>query len=492
MGIAALVVVIITVIAVTSGHIQQRLAVSDVNGNVVITDSNGNSEELAVGRVLMQSDIITVNDGACTLAYSAKDGADENFVMIAPLSQVFVSDEFDGRGEDELYLNRGSLIVNGLGAKKCGVKVRTDSSSVLTNGSVIRVAYDMTEADGEISASTNVASFGGASEIQLYNALGEKVDRNGNIGGAAEPMGTGLSAKVMSGDPPSFDYLNIPTVLADYDAVTLRDLITISSTGELSFTAAEIKEAYDALPAETEETETETETEPETETETTTDTTIETTVSETETEPETTEATTEPTTTTVTTTRPSETTVYTTTTPASTTIKAPETTASRDLISVYIIIGDEITEQQVPYGGNAIRPDDPYLDGKTFIGWDDSFENITEERTIIANFEDSAPVLTNSTESDLTFITEPDITLPITEQSTDFMFINDPNGGNAVFHNVTFIVDGMSYNVQVADGQNAVPPVVPPQVDSNGQNFLAWDQPLTNVTSDMTVFAVYG
>ncbi|MBQ5311892.1 MAG: hypothetical protein ILP19_07635, partial [Oscillospiraceae bacterium] len=135
MAVAALVVVVITIIAVMHGNVKERLIVSDVSGDVTITDTDGNTEKLPAGRLLTQGEIVTVNDGgACTIAYPAKDGVDENFVMMSSPSQLFVTDVFDGRGEDEIYLNRGAVMINGLNAKKCAVKVRTDSSSVLTNG----------------------------------------------------------------------------------------------------------------------------------------------------------------------------------------------------------------------------------------------------------------------------------------------------------------------------------------------------------------------
>ena len=155
-----------------------------------------------------------------------------------------------------------------------------------------------------------------------------------------------------------------------------------------------------------------------------------------------------------------------------------------EYFNVYIIIGDEITEQQVPYGGSAIKPADPVIEGRKFVGWDDSFDNVTGERMISAMFEDEDDLSINS-----------DYAPPIETVSNGTFYEPSPFTETepvVSMHTVTFIVDGQAYSVSVQDGTSAVPPVIPPMNDSSGQMFFAWDQDFSNVTSDMTVYAIYG
>ena len=300
----------------------------------------------------------------------------------------------------------------------------------------------------------------------------------------------------------------------------------------LSFTAAEIKAAYDAAPTEAPADE------PEVPEESVTEETTVTTVPETSETEETTIPSEE---TTVTTTTPAQTTTAYTTTTAATT-QAPQTTAqttstaSGKMITVYVIIDDEITMQEVPYGGNAAQPADPVVEGKRFVGWDGSFTNITEETTISAIFEDDASVTTASTSvtfdttetttSDSRMFTVtvvvngnattqqvayggsavlPAVNIPgyvfmgwdrspdnITENCT-ITAILVPDGSttdtSATTYTVTFVVDGVSYPVTVSAGSSAVAPVSP-TINSRGQTFIGWDTDFSNVTHDLTVTAV--
>ena len=326
-------------------------------------------------------------------------------------------------------------MVSALNKSKKNIIIRTASASVTTKDAAMRIAYEL----GEGTTTTLAASFGGASEIQLYDALGNAVDRDGMKLQSPEVLGEGLSAKVVSsGDVPSFEYLNIKTDLSAYNADTLKELLTISAfhDGMLSFTAAEIKAAYDAAPTE------DPADEPEVPEESVTEETTVTTVPETSETEETTIPSEE---TTVTTTTPAQTTTAYTTTTAATT-QAPQTTAqttstaSGKMITVYVIIDDEITMQEVPYGGNATQPADPVVEGKRFVGWDGSFTNITEETTISAIFEDDASVTTASTS----------VTFDTTETTTS----------DSRMFTVTVVVNGNATTQQVAYGGSAVLPAV--------------------------------
>ena len=483
---AALLIVCAVVFIVVSKHSSGGdLLISFSEGDVTVTHTDGTAESAVENMTLRQGDIITANDGAsCTLLFTVK-GRDEDYIYIEPFSQVFVTDDLKQK-DNELYLNRGAVIVDGVGAKRSSIIIRTDSASFATKNAVVRVAYDLGEGEPSLS---HVATFSGYSDVQLYNSMGEKIDLYGNIGGKSEPMDTGAGGLVKSSDPPKFVYLNTEIKLDEFNAATLKDLLTISSMNELVFSSADIKSAFDAVkPEETETsvpetTETESETSVTTEvtteetTEVTTEESTEDTSEDTETERETE---TEP----VTTTAPPQTVMTTTTTVQTTTVHTTvqTTTTEGELIPVYIVIDDEILEQEVPYGGSADIPNDPVIEGKRFIGWDDSFDNITGERTISALFEDEISVTEPTSSSDE--IIDWGTYVEVTVESSQYI--------STSAHTVTFIVDGQSYTVVVNDGEAAAVPIVPPPIDSNGQSFIAWDQNFQNVTSDMTVYAVYG
>lgn len=531
-GALALVAVIATVIVLTSGSSGYGLYISSVSGDVVISNAEGTTQA-AAETFLATGDALTVNaGGSCTLIYRTRDNYDQNYIVLEPATQVLATGKYTGKSDDELYLNRGSVMVSALNKSKKNIIIRTASASVTTKDAAMRIAYEL----GEGTTTTLAASFGGASEIQLYDALGNAVDRDGMKLQSPEVLGEGLSAKVVSsGDVPSFEYLNIKTGLSSYNADTLKELLTISAfhDGMLSFTAAEIKAAYDAAPTEAPADE------PEVPEESVTEETTVTTVPETSETEETTIPSEE---TTVTTTTPAQTTTAYTTTTAATT-QAPQTTAqttstaSGKMITVYVIIDDEITMQEVPYGGNATQPADPVIEGKRFVGWDGSFTNITEETTISAIFEDDASVTTASTSvtfdttetttSDSRMFTVtvvvngnattqqvayggsavlPAVNIPgyvfmgwdrspdnITENCT-ITAILVPDGSttdtSATTYTVTFVVDGVSYPVTVSAGSSAVAPVSP-TINSRGQTFIGWDTDFSNVTHDLTVTALF-
>lgn len=531
-GALALVAVIATVIVLTSGSSGYGLYISSVSGDVVISNAEGTTQA-AAETFLATGDALTVNaGGSCTLIYRTRDNYDQNYIVLEPATQVLATGKYTGKSDDELYLNRGSVMVSALNKSKKNIIIRTASASVTTKDAAMRIAYEL----GEGTTTTLAASFGGSSEIQLYDALGNAVDRDGMKLQSPEVLGEGLSAKVVSsGDVPSFEYLNIKTDLSAYNADTLKELLTISAfhDGMLSFTAAEIKAAYDAAPTEAPADE------PEVPEESVTEETTVTTVPETSETEETTIPSEE---TTVTTTTPAQTTTAYTTTTAATT-QAPQTTAqttstaSGKMITVYVIIDDEITMQEVPYGGNATQPADPVVEGKRFVGWDGSFTNITEETTISAIFEDDASVTTASTSvtfdttetttSDSRMFTVtvvvngnattqqvayggsavlPAVNIPgyvfmgwdrspdnITENCT-ITAILVPDGSttdtSATTYTVTFVVDGVSYPVTVSAGSGAVAPVSP-TINSRGQTFIGWDTDFSNVTHDLTVTALF-
>jgi surface protein len=49
--------------------------------------------------------------------------------------------------------------------------------------------------------------------------------------------------------------------------------------------------------------------------------------------------------------------------------------------------GSEISEQKVPKGASAIKPNDPQREGYNFTGWDKSFTNVQSDLTVTAQYE---------------------------------------------------------------------------------------------------------
>lgn len=526
---AALILVIVTLVVVNSRAGGTGLYISSVSGDVLVTKTDGTSENAVADMLLSEGDILTVNDGgSCTIIYRTLKNRDENYAVVESASQVFVSNEFDGKTDGELYLNRGSVLVSSVSPMPQNILVRTESTSVTTKEAAVRVAYEVGEKN-----STSIASFMGNVDVQMYDILGNPVGQDGAEAKKPELLGSGLSGKIISGNPaPAFDYLNVPVSLSDHNSDTLRALVTISAFDELAFSSQDIKAAYDAASgAETEVAETTvtvSETEPVT--------TSETEASETEmteTSEETYITTTAP--------APSYTTAYeppVTTAPPVTTTAAPQTTAggNGELIPVYIFIEDEIIYQEVPYGGNAEEPSIPTIEGRVFVQWDNSFTNITSERTITAIFRDAdqQEVTTSAAETSVTSQGEtkyytvtvdvngictiqqvpeggtavlPDVNVAgytfigwsrppenITSDTTIAAILvpnNGASGGNTVTYTVTFIADGKDYPVTVKAGESAVPPEVP-YLDIFGQKFIGWNVDFSNVNSDLTVYAIYG
>lgn len=478
-GAIALAAVIATVIILNLGNAGSGLYIAAVSGDVLVSTPDGASAAAAADSMLSNGDILTVNEsGSCRLVYRSRGNSnDENYIVLEPSTQIFVTGDFNGKSDSELFLNRGAVFVSSLTDCSANAVIRTESSSYTTKKAVMRISYDM----GEAQTVTNAVSFGGSLEINLYDSMGNPVDKDGYKLQSAAPeiLGEGRTSIVVSGDVPSFDSLNVPAVLSDYSASTLRELFTASSFGDLAFSAEEIKTAYDNAPEDMPSAPVTTETVPE-ETAVTVPsetTPAETTVPESETEETTT---TTPYTTTaapVTTTTPYTTTaapVTTTAAPVTTTAAPQTTTASEaDFISVYIIIEDEIIVQEIEYGGNASQPSVPEIPGKKFIGWDGDFTNITEETTITAIFEDDSSSTTASE------TTAPDFENPFDSQITTA-------DTTLQSFTVTVVINGET-NTQIVPfgGSASLPTVSVP-----GYTFLGWEGNGTYITADTTITAI--
>ena len=114
--------------------------------------------------------------------------------------------------------------------------------------------------------------------------------------------------------------------------------------------------------------------------------------------------------------------------------------------------GSILKSEEVKQGMSATPPASPTRDGYTFIGWSGSYCKVTVDITVVAQYQ-----------------------------------INDPE---IVAYTVRFVdYDGTVLKTQpVEKGQAATAPVAPTR---DGYNFIGWDRDFGNVTSDLTVTALY-
>lgn len=519
LGSIALAAVAATAIILFGGKTETGLYITDVKGAVSVLSSNGNSESVSNSLALKEGDIITVNDDAnCIVTYKGSKNSVNNYVLISRNSQVVVSSAFDGKNNGQLLLNNGSVICNQNDKDKAQIEVRTADALVYTANTITKVEYST----DEFASFTDVYTFMGNSKIQMYDSFGEKVND-------AELLVSKLTGRVTTGaetSGPMFAYLNVDFSLGDLTSYDLKVLLNIAQlVTDFPYTIQEIKDAYDnsndpnknpddvmdiediAVPEDSSDI-------------IQTAVQVVTTVTELDTE-KVHVITQDPATTTkraseTTTKAPVDTASATTTTAEATktdTTTKETTKSSGSNNSVYyvtvIVNGDE-TIQEVRHGENAEIPDVPDVDGMKFVGWDGSFENVTEDRVINAIFESDG---TTNTHTVTLVIAEKITTLTVKHGEaanipatvtvegytflgwdTDFSCVTSDITVTALLqpneYIVTFVVDGLYYPITVKHGQTAVPPVMP-TYDSSGNAFLRWDKELTNVTSNMTVNAVY-
>ena len=564
-GGIALIVVVATLIIVTGGFGgSYGLYITSAYGSVSVTNSDAVSNPVS-GDELKNGDILTVGtNSSCTVAYKGKKGSENNYMVLGADTQIVLMSDFNGKENGDIFLRNGSVIANFADNSVSSINIRTSDSMITTAESVAKIAYYT----NEFMSYTDLYTFMGDNTVQLYDTLGNAVNN-------AEMQIEKKWGRVVSEDGPSFEALNLDIDLNELSASDLKSLISIAAVvgDTFPYAAAELKAVYDTKSDDSDGISIEQAVTENSGAETTVgidnSDTIQTAEPIVTTNPPPTE-----------TTLPGQTTkAPAATTTAAPTTAAPNTTASETTSGagstyhiVTIIIDDEETIQEVAHGGSAVMPDDPVIEGMTFIGWDKTFDNITEDTVITALFEVNVTVMhtvtvvigdkstTISVEhgksanlpstvniegytfkgwdkdyscitSDVTisailersthtvtFVTNEgrypvqvnhgDTAIPppdiIPDSSTGFIgwdktlgnitadtTITALYGNNTVYHNVTFIIDGMFYNVSVEHGGTAVPPVNY-LTNSAGGTFLFWDHDLENITSDVTITAYYG
>ena len=508
-GSLALIAVIAVMIVLFGGKSSAGLYITEASGTVGITSAD-ESVQADSSAALKEGDVITVGEGAsCKIVYRTKKNADDIYMVLSENTQAVLTAEPKSKDGGELLLNRGSVICNFAELDKAQINIRTADAKIYPSGTVSKIAW-LTE---DFNSYTDVYAFMGNAKIQLYDVQGNAVN-------TPEFLAEKLAGRVTTNDlGPVFSYLNIEFPLTDLTTKDLKDLITISQLNDnFTYTTDELKAAYSNVSG------------GETIEEETTVTSSEAIQTAEPIENTTGLVTDEPNheITLPNNNAPSTTTQLQTTTttakPAETTNgnngdieETPEPADPSTTHTVTIIIGDDEIVQEVEHGGSADMPADPEISGKTFVGWDKDYSNITEDTVITAIFRDggtSTDVYHNVTiiiadrETTIQVKDGEAAPLPSTVNIEGYTFkgwdkdyssihsdmtitaILEPNSNVKTQYTVTFMVGGIPYLTLVEAGGNAVAPITP-TVDAEGNEFIGWDKSLLNINSDMTITAMF-
>lgn len=179
--------------------------------------------------------------------------------------------------------------------------------------------------------------------------------------------------------------------------------------------------------------------------------------------------------------------------------------------TVTFMDGEKVLETftNVPHGSAVTAPEVSEKYGKTFIGWDKKFDNVTSDLTINAvydvdkftvTFKDGEKVLETQTVEYEAAATAPDTArlsppegMHFAEWDKDFSKVTEDIEVSAVYelneYTVTFKNgETMIKNERVKHGFAATAPNV---FDTPTEKFVGWDKPFDNVTSDLIVNAKF-
>lgn len=524
LGGCAVIAVVATLIVITGGFSSNSgLYITSAYGIVSVTNDDVSASSGSSDKAIGEGGIITVGeDSYCILAYKGSKNSEDNFLVMGANSQVLVSGGFDGKNDGELFLRRGTVIGNFIGDDKASVNVRTADAMITMDKSVVKVSYNT----NEFMSYTDVYTVMGKNSIQLYDAAGSPVND-------PEPQIAPRCGRIVSDEGPAFELLNNEFGLRELSAFDLKQLLTVAAiVGDgFTFNVEEMKAVYrekngdepadstEPAPGGSEPSDVSTDPTDTSDIITTPSPNTETTLPGGSTirvitrNPNSSTASVQQTTTVTTV---SDSTDTDNTSDSSEYPNFSDPTGSRAVHTVIININGDEMLQEVAHGDNAVKPEDPVIDGLVFIGWDRSFENITEDTVITALFREDngdiygdpsdamhkVTVIINGNTNIITVKHGQSANLPSNIDVEGYVFKGwDKDFSNITSdititailepqnqpHIVTFVINGDNYTVQVEHGGTAVPPYIPQE--STG--FIGWDKSLNNITSDTTITAVY-
>ena len=163
----------------------------------------------------------------------------------------------------------------------------------------------------------------------------------------------------------------------------------------------------------------------------------------------------------------------------------------------------------VPHGSAVTAPEVPEKDGKTFVGWDEKFDNVTSDLTINAvydvdtftvTFKDGEKVLETQTVEYEAAAIAPDTArlsppegMHFAKWDKNFSKVTEDIEVSAVYelNDYTVIFKNGDTTIKTETVKHGFAATAPNVFDTPTEKFVGWDKPFDNVTSDLIVNATF-
>lgn len=179
--------------------------------------------------------------------------------------------------------------------------------------------------------------------------------------------------------------------------------------------------------------------------------------------------------------------------------------------TVTFMDGEKVLETftNVPHGSAVTAPEVSKKDGKTFVGWDKPFDNVTSDLTINAvydvdtftvTFKDGEKVLETQTVEYEAAATAPDTArlsppegMHFAKWDKDFSKVTEDIEVSAVYelNEYTVIFKNGETEIKTETVKHGFAATAPNVFDSATEKFVGWDKPFDKVTSDIIVNAKF-
>lgn len=179
--------------------------------------------------------------------------------------------------------------------------------------------------------------------------------------------------------------------------------------------------------------------------------------------------------------------------------------------TVTFMDGEKVLETftNVPHGSAVTAPEVSKKDGKTFVGWDKKFDNVTSDLTINAvydvdtftvTFKDGEKVLETQTVEYEAAAIAPDTArlsppegMHFAKWDKDFSKVTEDIEVSAVYelNDYTVIFKNGDTTIKTETVKHGFAATAPNVFDSATEKFVGWDKPFDNVTSDLIVNAKF-